>query len=670
MPALAKQYRTLLALAALTLLAAFLRFYKLDSLPPGLFGDEALASIHAREAVQTGLYPIYFVQSDGGFHPGVVYAAMLFRWLTGGHPYAIRFAMAAAGVLSIPLAFFTFRAIFALDYDEEKSWWGGLLAAFILTIIFPYLLLNRVGFEATLTAVGGLLTLWLLARGLKTGRWWFFALSGAALGLSLYAYYSLRLLPFAIVGIFIWWLWARGRGQWRSALSQLAILTVCSVIVFAPLGLFFLQNPDVFFARLNTVSVHTFRQGEVFLNLLRATGRTLASFSINGFGDFIPRHNLPYRAVFDPFLSVLFWTGVLLSFLRPKSYTSAILILWAGTMLVPVILTFNLDTPHFTRMTSAFPAFAGLCAVGALALYEALARRSPRAGYALLALGLVFSFTVSVYDYFVRWANDPSLFDAFQVGDWNAANLALADSRDHTVYISPQIITDPAHASFILLLKDGPARQFPGPDCFVYQDYPSRPLTYIVDALNDKATFDHAADIFPTGHEGSTIFHPNGWPLYQVYEVPAGSAAAPPAVIVNATFGDELKLIGYSLTADSTTAQLTLYWQALRALDADDAIFIHLYPPAPNSDFLIPPIAQSDGFPCSGRYATSRMEQGEIVVDTRTIPIPPDAPAGDLTLAAGVYEWTSTQRLAIVDGGANAILPESRLLLTTLQSSP
>jgi hypothetical protein len=57
--------RVWIGLAAITVLAAFLRLYDLNNLPPGLFGDEALVTLHARTAAATGIYPLYFAQSDG-----------------------------------------------------------------------------------------------------------------------------------------------------------------------------------------------------------------------------------------------------------------------------------------------------------------------------------------------------------------------------------------------------------------------------------------------------------------------------------------------------------------------------------------------------------------------------------------------------------------------------
>jgi 4-amino-4-deoxy-L-arabinose transferase-like glycosyltransferase len=666
-----------IGLAVLTVLAAGLRFYRLDVLPPGLFGDETLVSLHARDAVSSGRYPIYFAQIDGGFHPGVVYLTMLARALTGNHPLAVRFGVAAVGALSIPVVFFALRAIYRLDLPEGESMAAALLGAFILCITFPYILITRIGFEVFLPAPAGALVFLFLALGLRTQRPRYYVLSGLALGVALYTYYSARLLPAAVVLALAWTGLIAGRPAWKRTAAHLALVTAASVVAFAPLGLYFLRNPAIFFTRAADTSAQTLGQGGgALLRLANSTLRTLAALSIDGFGDFIPRHNIPYQAVYDVFLSLLFWVGLVVLIRRPRSRTSALLLSWAGVMLLPVILTMEKNSPHFTRMMGAFPALAGIAAVGGLTFFEVLARRGRALGYGLLGFGLAFSLSLSTYHYFVRWANDPGLYDAFQIGDWRAANYALEQSGSSEVFLSPELLTNPAHAAFNLLLSGTPVRHFPGPACLTYLDRPARPVTYVVDALNDRQTFDRVHALFPGGREGPTIYHAvDPWPLYQIFEVPAGSPAVPPEHPARASFGDALQLVGYDLDRRALhpgdTLTLTLYWRALKPLDADYVIFVHLYPPGEEAG-LPPagsaPVAQVDGPPCGGLYPTSRWEANDVVVDMRSLSLPPDQAAADAVLGLGVYGWPSLERLPIA--GTDAILPENRLRLATVTVMP
>ncbi len=674
-----------LALAGLLGLALFLRFYRLTELPPGLFGDEALMILDARQAVETQTFPIYFERGQGyfGSHPLTIYLTLLARWFVGDVPLAIRLPMAAAGVLNTLLLVFTLQAVLRLDFDEDASAGAALLGGFIYAITFPVLAINRVGFETNTTPTFGILMIWFLALGLRANRRRYYLLAGLALGASLYTYYAARFYPLVAVSILLGIPLLASGSPWKQKRQQnvfnLAWVTIAALLAFAPLGLYFAQSPDKFFARAFVTGEEVLGQGAAALplNLLNSAWRTLASISIDGFGDFIPRHNLPWRAVYDAFLSLLFWVGVISLGRNVKQRSSVVLLSWAGVMLLPVILTMNLNSPHFTRMQGAFPALAGISAVGGLTFFGVIAARSRpswptwqgRLAFSLLGLGLLFSLSVSAYDYFGRWANDPRLYEAFQVGDWQAASLALERSKTGVAFLSPELLPNPAHAAFDVLLKGRPAsslRQFPGPGCFVYYDRLARPLTYIVDSLNDKRSFDRAHALFPAGREGATIYHAvGGWPEYQVFEVPGGATAVPQLQPVTANFGDQIRLLGYDLNPDpirpGEAFTMTFYWQALKSLDADYNVFVHFYAPD-NFDL---PIAQSDGAPCGGTYTTSRMEAGEIVIDERTLTLPPDFAPATATIGLGLYGWPSLQRLPVTD--TESLLPDNRLHLAAVE---
>src|SRR5258708_14782394 len=83
-----------LAVTGITAVGAALRLVDLNNLPPGQYLDETLVNIIARDSAAAGQFHIYYPESFGGYHPAVVYIAMLSRWLSGGNPFALRAGIA------------------------------------------------------------------------------------------------------------------------------------------------------------------------------------------------------------------------------------------------------------------------------------------------------------------------------------------------------------------------------------------------------------------------------------------------------------------------------------------------------------------------------------------------------------------------------------------------
>ncbi len=651
-----------LGLALLLLLAASLRFYRLDNLPPGLWFDEAWVSLQARDLPSQPSPPVYFAADFGGIHPAVVYLTALARWLTGGDPRAIRYAVAAAGVAAVALTFLALRATFQADEEtEEQAAALALGGAFVLAITFPFLVLTRIGFETMLPALPGCLVFAFLARATREdGPAASYAWAGIALGASLYTYYSARFLPIAVAVALLWL--ARARRSYRRYLSGLGVTALFAFVVLLPLAVYFLQNWGQFTGRAGLSTYNTLGPGaeSVPHAVLTNLRRTLAGFSLPGYGDALVRHNLPGRPIFDPFLSLLFGSGVVALARRPRRVRSALLLSWAGVMLLPTILTDG--APTYTRLLGAMPALSGIAALGARELVRLLHRPAWLAP-AALAAGLVVSLGLTVNDYFGRWAGHPGLYDAFQVGEWQAATLARERLNDGPVYVIPDLIT-PEQPTFDLLLH-GSGVKAAGAGCLPFFDRPARPVTYLLDTRHAGDTLDRLQATYANQGTVEAVVHPpTGETLYAAYTVPARAAAAYSLQPISAAFGP-LQLLGYGVEpaqpAPGDALTVRLFWQAGAAPPADYTIFVHLYAPGREE---AAPLAQSDQPPCAGAYPTSRWQAGEIVVDEQSLLVPADFAAGSAVLAVGVYTWPALERLPLqAETGA---LPGERLRLAEL----
>ncbi|MCC6187983.1 MAG: hypothetical protein IT318_03035, partial [Anaerolineales bacterium] len=304
-PALSSR-ATWAVLAGLAILGGVFRLAGLAQVPPGQFLDESLVSIIARDLAAAGKFPVYIGHGGGGYYPAIIYLTRLARWLSGGHPLAARGGVALLSALSLPLIFLALRAIFALDEPRPRAAGLALLAAGVVAVSVPDAIISRGGAEMTLTTPLAALTYLGLAAGLRASKRWMFAAAGAALGLSLYTYYSARLLPLGVAGALLWIAWAE-RPAARGPLAGLLLTAGAALAAALPLGAYFWQHPDIFFARALTTS-QALRTGQTGLPaaLAISTLHTLAGLVWPGAGDALARHNLPGRAFFDAFTALLF----------------------------------------------------------------------------------------------------------------------------------------------------------------------------------------------------------------------------------------------------------------------------------------------------------------------------------------------------------------------------
>jgi hypothetical protein len=125
--------------------------------------------------------------------------------------------------------------------------------------------------------------------------------------------------------------------------------------------------------------------------------------------------------------------------------------------------------------------------------------------------------------------------------------------------------------------------------------------------------------------------------------------------LVNADFGGEMKLLGYSLETTSVLPgepiKLTLYWQSQIAMDRNWSIFTHVV----DDQGLI--VAQRDRYPGMGALATTLMRPGQTLADNYVIPLSPAtySPAA-AHLEVGLYDLNTGERLALQTGGDSLML--------------
>lgn len=116
---------------------------------------------------------------------------------------------------------------------------------------------------------------------------------------------------------------------------------------------------------------------------------------------------------------------------------------------------------------------------------------------------------------------------------------------------------------------------------------------------------------------------------------------------LEATFGDEFRLLGYDLRPSSLepgeTVDLTLYLETLRPPTRDWSLFVHLV------DDLEIILAQDDRYPRQGLVRATQLEAGERWAEAFRLGVPETAVApARLSLKMGFYDLRTWERMPVV----------------------
>jgi hypothetical protein len=127
---------------------------------------------------------------------------------------------------------------------------------------------------------------------------------------------------------------------------------------------------------------------------------------------------------------------------------------------------------------------------------------------------------------------------------------------------------------------------------------------------------------------------------------------APLVRLRTAQFGDALALVGWSAQPEhlnTDTMNLTIVWQAQRALAQRYTAFVHLVTASGDK------VTQDDREPRGGIYPTTRWAANEMVREVYTLNIPRDLAPGKYVLRVGWYDSETGERLPVPGSVDDAI---------------
>ena len=667
-------------------IAGALRFYELGTWPPGLYHDEAYNGLDALRVI-AGDHPWYFAANNGREPLFIYLVSLSVDWL-GRSVYAVRFPSAIIGTLLIPATYWMGRELFGRR--------AGLLAAAITTITLWPLHLSLISFRAGSLPLFIALSIGAGVHAYRSGRAWHWIIAGVVYGLSFYTYLASRFTPLALfLMLILVMILRRDRRLWRN----IALFALTVGLVLTPLIITALTQWDVVMGRPGDVSIFNpaINHGDPFGTLVRSAANALGMFFWRG--DRIPRHNVPYRPVFDPILVIFFALGLirlivaalgptpppsaphkpLPDFLQPgpdmryvprsqpqpiSKLSSLFVLIWIPVMLLPTILAE--DSPHFLRAVGVLPMALLVPAIGLTTFGRWLTARGGRAlSYVVTVLVLLVSSAWTIRDY-SRYAVDMETAYAFEDAGVQLAQQVRSERQaGHRVFVAERFARDWTSVPFLIggayiSIPDGqrpqidvtqPATLFLWP----YEDW-SQALAARSAPTRIKVTAGPLAkgDLDPQPHVG----------YLAVQLEPIDGASAPP----EAQFENGLSLLGHSVEAlDDAHWRLRTLWQIERPITADQTFFVHLRSATQMLD-------SKDGDSGAGFFPLRTWRPGDVVIDERIIDVPPQANPTQLLIELGVYDRATTARVKVVnstppvidqaillggpaEGGPNAIGP-------------
>ncbi len=676
---------------AILLVAAFFRFYRLDTIPPGMNFDEASNLLDILD-VRAGHHRFYFPKSIGR-EPLWIYFNVAFSYVAGVSVHALRTLAAIAGTATVLLTYLLAREMFA-GWGMRRARWLAALTALGLATSYWHINFSRIGFRAIMVPVFETLCFLFLWRGLRTRRRWDFVLSGVFLGGSGYIYQVARFVPVVLLFFFlaqaaVAWLGRRGEPPLlKTHFWSLALTVLAAAVVFAPFGIYFMYHPDLFFERVKVVNLFNpaMNRGDFWGTLWWAIRGNLGGFGFVGEQHWLG--NLPGRPIFGPIMAALFWLGVALCLARIRRPVCLFCLVWWLVMLLPSILAPE-RAPNYLRtfgdtpVAYVFPALA-LVTIGEFVGQRAKRFRLPVSSFRLLALAATVALFGAVgystfHDYFRVWAVNPVLYHAFDVWAVELGQAIRAEADPEVVYVLPRDVnttTKQRHWTVDFVARGGADYAYVEVDPLVAPAqltaacrgkrtvrlvrfkagrYSESDLRGLVAFLLDRQAERVGEEQF-RGYDVLTYRLPS-----TDVDFAAGLGFRP----VSAHFGGQIVLTeaayGVAWPATDVTQRrvrpggrlwVMLHWQVPGPTPADYSVSLRLLDAAGNR------VAQSDKPLMDGDYrGPSQWSSGQTEADWHLLPVASTVPPGEYRLAALVYDPADLAPLPTAEGTAATIGP-------------
>lgn len=420
-----------LVLGAL-LMGAYFRLAHIESIPMEMTSDHVEKLMDVADLMLAGEHKIFFERNTGREPLQFYWTALVVELFgTGITHVSLVLGTALLGLLMLPAAFLLGREL------EDDAF--GLLVLTLAAISLWHVAISRVGLRFPLYPLFVAPALYLVFRGLQRRSRNAFVLAGLVLGISLYGYSPIRVLPLAmlaVVGIYALWPLARG---WRwHLLANTAMMFITAGLVFLPMLRYAFDQPDMFGFRMASRLV-----GEYDITVAGNPALIFWQNNLNALlmfhwrGDQVWVNTLPGQPVLDVVTGGLLVLGLGYAVMRlmlRRDWRMAALLVCIPILLLPstLSLAFPEENPSVVRAGGVIPVIMALAAYPLWLTWQRV-RTLPTTDWArpLVAVALAGVVAVATWnnyqDYFVRYPENYAA-NAQNASEIGAVARAFAES--------------------------------------------------------------------------------------------------------------------------------------------------------------------------------------------------------------------------------------------------
>lgn len=443
---ISKLFNLKLLLLVIILIAAFLRLYKIEQVPPALDWDEIAAGYNAYTIANWGkdewgkIFPLVFTSFKDDKHPVHIYITSLFIKLFGLSDFTTRLPGAIVGILAVYVIFYLAQVLF-------KSNLVALFSAIFLAVSPYHLHFSRGLWEVNFALFFFMLGLLMFYLALQR-KGWLINISFLSFGISILSYHSSKIIipPFVLMLIALYF--RNLRKLSLNFYTGILIFTVFIALLFIdPRLLGIARVKQTQFSQDIIEKTQTFQKtkshilglGEITLN------QYLSHFTPQYLfvsGDQSPRNSVKTYGEFYKIDALFILIGSL-SLFKLRSRITLIVFVWL--LLSPLPASLVKGAPSATRAVFMMGSLHLLAALGAANIVRLFRGQTKK--YALIVILLLLS--VQVYFYLNYYFNRYPIKDPHE---WQYGMKQIVEFvKDHEEY-SQIFVTDIRSQPYIFFL--------------------------------------------------------------------------------------------------------------------------------------------------------------------------------------------------------------------------